>query len=174
MRRNIAMLSLGVVGVLAAGCATNMHGSQAKVQEADALKTQVAALETKVDELNQRIADISQRQEVAQAAPTPSYSTTATKRQIARHGAAEAAQAQTKLAAGATLSSKQTQLALKSAGFYNGPVDGKFGVQTKDAVKAFQKSKGLNPDGVVGNRTAAALAKMTTAESAGSTTEENQ
>lgn len=36
--------------------------------------------------------------------------------------------------------------------------DGKFGPQTKTAVKAFQKSKGLNPDGIVGPLTLAALA----------------
>ncbi len=173
MKRNAALFSLATIGLLAAaGCATSMHGSQAKTQEADAVKTQVAALETRIDELNQRIEDVAQRQQVAQA-QVSAYS--AAKRQIARSTAADGTEGKTKLAlaAGTTLSAKQTQLALKSAGFYNGQVDGKFGAQTKDAVKAFQRSKGLNPDGVVGSKTAAALAKLTTAESAGST-DENQ
>lgn len=37
------------------------------------------------------------------------------------------------------------------------PVDGDFGPKTDAAVKAFQKSKGLYPDGIVGNKTWEAL-----------------
>ena len=48
---------------------------------------------------------------------------------------------------------KKIQTALKKAGFYKGEVDGKIGPQTKRAIKAFQKSKGFNPDGIVGPRT---------------------
>jgi len=48
---------------------------------------------------------------------------------------------------------KQIQAALKKAGFYKGEIDGKVGLQTKTAIKAFQKSKGLTADGIVGQRT---------------------
>jgi peptidoglycan hydrolase-like protein with peptidoglycan-binding domain len=48
---------------------------------------------------------------------------------------------------------KQIQAVLKKAGFYKGEIDGKEGPQTKRAIKAFQKAKGLNPDGVVGPKT---------------------
>ena len=48
---------------------------------------------------------------------------------------------------------EQIQSALKKANFYKGKIDGKIGPQTKRAIKAFQKSKGLNPDGVVGPQT---------------------
>src|SRR3990167_1453850 len=48
---------------------------------------------------------------------------------------------------------KQIQAALKKAGFYKGEIDGKEGPQTKRAIKAFQRAKGLNPDGVVGPKT---------------------
>lgn len=37
------------------------------------------------------------------------------------------------------------------------PVDGDFGIKTESAVKAFQKSKGLVADGIVGNKTWEAL-----------------
>lgn len=49
------------------------------------------------------------------------------------------------------------QQALETAGFSPGAIDGFFGAGTEAAVLAFQKSKGLAADGVVGPNTAAAL-----------------
>ncbi|MDD4980483.1 MAG: peptidoglycan-binding domain-containing protein [Candidatus Omnitrophica bacterium] len=57
------------------------------------------------------------------------------------------------------LSPKQIQRALKSAGFYQGPIDGKIGSKTKEAIIKFQKAKGLKADGIVGKRTSAQLSK---------------
>ncbi|TRZ94457.1 peptidoglycan-binding protein [bacterium] len=48
---------------------------------------------------------------------------------------------------------KQIQTALKKAGFYKGEIDGKMGPRTRRAIKEFQKTKKLNPDGVVGSKT---------------------
>jgi hypothetical protein len=45
------------------------------------------------------------------------------------------------------------QAKLKEKGTYNGPVDGDFGGGTQSAVKAFQRSKGLTADGVIGPST---------------------
>lgn len=50
-------------------------------------------------------------------------------------------------------SAKEIQTALKNAGFDPGPVDGKIGPKTRQAIKEFQRSKGLTPDGVVGQKT---------------------
>jgi len=55
------------------------------------------------------------------------------------------------------LSPKQIQRALKSAGFYQGPIDGKIGSKTKGAIVKFQKAKGLKADGIVGKRTSTEL-----------------
>lgn len=49
------------------------------------------------------------------------------------------------------------QTKLKELGFYESKVDGNFGANTMQAVIDFQKSKGLNADGVVGPKTWAAL-----------------
>jgi peptidoglycan hydrolase-like protein with peptidoglycan-binding domain len=49
------------------------------------------------------------------------------------------------------------QIALYRHGFYKGSIDGVSGPLTKDAIRRFQKAKGLKPDGVVGKRTRAAF-----------------
>ncbi len=45
------------------------------------------------------------------------------------------------------------QKALTRAGLNPGPVDGKAGNRTKEAIKEFQRRNGLKPDGIVGERT---------------------
>lgn len=57
------------------------------------------------------------------------------------------------------ISPGQIQRALKNAGFYDGPIDGKIGPKTKTAIIKFQKAKGLKADGIVGKRTTAELNK---------------
>ncbi|MBV9387008.1 MAG: peptidoglycan-binding protein [Chroococcidiopsidaceae cyanobacterium CP_BM_ER_R8_30] len=52
---------------------------------------------------------------------------------------------------------KDLQTSLKRLGFYNGPISGKFGNQTRAAVIKFQQSKNLPADGIVGPKTRAAL-----------------
>lgn len=52
---------------------------------------------------------------------------------------------------------KQIQTKLKEGGHYTGSVDGVFGSGTKKAVISFQKKNGLTADGVVGEKTLAAL-----------------
>lgn len=49
------------------------------------------------------------------------------------------------------------QWLLRVHGFPPGPLDGRFGPATEAAVKAFQRARGLVPDGIVGPRTRRAL-----------------
>ncbi len=49
------------------------------------------------------------------------------------------------------------QTSLRDAGFPPGAIDGQFGPGTEAAVLAFQRSRGLLADGIVGNRTASEL-----------------
>ena len=49
------------------------------------------------------------------------------------------------------------QKKLKQWGYYDGAVDGVFGLATQKAVQFFQRKNGLTADGVVGTKTAAAL-----------------
>jgi len=54
---------------------------------------------------------------------------------------------------------KRIQRALRNAGFYRGPIDGKIGPKSREAIKAFQRANGLTPDGIVGRRTWPKLSK---------------
>jgi peptidoglycan hydrolase-like protein with peptidoglycan-binding domain len=54
---------------------------------------------------------------------------------------------------------KGIQTALKSAGMYDGDIDGRIGKKTKDAIKEFQKANGLKADGKVGKQTWAKMLK---------------
>ncbi|MCX7772084.1 MAG: spore cortex-lytic enzyme [Clostridia bacterium] len=51
----------------------------------------------------------------------------------------------------------QIQKRLQAWGYYKGPVDGKYGYQTYQAVRYFQSKNGLAVDGVAGKSTLAAL-----------------
>lgn len=52
---------------------------------------------------------------------------------------------------------KQIQTKLKNWGYYKGNIDGIYGSQTLKAVKDFQRKNGLTVDGIVGEKTLAAL-----------------
>ncbi len=138
MMRKTVIGSVAILGVAVAGCATS-RGS--KAEETESLKNQVASLETHVEDLSQRLDELSERQPETASQPQAKSS--------ARHSAPSRSKA--------TLSPREIQLALKSAGFYTGSIDGKLGAKTREAVKAFQRSNGLQADGVVGTKTAAAL-----------------
>lgn len=67
---------------------------------------------------------------------------------------------------GSAVTTLQTQLLRHGAA--PGPIDGDFGPATKAAVIRFQRSHGLDPDGMVGPQTQAALSQpVTTAPAAG-------
>lgn len=59
---------------------------------------------------------------------------------------------------------KKAQQALQEAGLYKGKVDGKFGPQTKNAVKQFQKENGLKQTARLDSAT---MKKLTEAGGAG-------
>jgi murein L,D-transpeptidase YcbB/YkuD len=63
-----------------------------------------------------------------------------------------------------SLTHKDIQFALKNAGFYNGPIDGKIGKNSKKAIKEFQKANGLKADGIVGPKTRDLLLQYLTQE----------
>jgi len=147
MSSKTTVLWLTAGSLLVAGCATSI-GSRA--QEAEQLKTQVASLEERLSGLNQRVEELSSRQgtletqRISQQASSP-------------EATSPSGRAPTRKAA---ISTREIQLALRETGFYHGTIDGKQGPQTREALKAFQRSQGLTPDGVAGPKTQTALAKF--------------
>lgn len=62
----------------------------------------------------------------------------------------------------------QIQTKLKRWGYYSGNVDGIYGSQTLSAVKYFQRTNGLTPDGIAGTQTLKAMGIMNSSSSGSS------
>lgn len=59
----------------------------------------------------------------------------------------------------------QIQTRLKNWGYYNGNIDGVYGIGTYQAVRQFQQKNGLSVDGVAGSETLAAMGLSTSSGS---------
>jgi len=120
----------GFLGILfLAGCATTRSSSTAS------LESRVQVLENKVGALETDLQ--STPQGTVSMSETPAGSIVSAEK----------------------LTNKQIQKALKSAGYYEGNIDGKMGRKTKAAIKEFQRNNGLKADGVVGKNTKEKLLK---------------
>lgn len=147
MKPMFSILGVVMTSVFLAGCSTTLTARQ---QQDEELNTKLAALETRISETNQRLDEITQRPENLVGSQTKEI---------------RSAQSAAPIKTRTTLTTREIQVALKTAGHYAGSVDGKMGPQTLEAVRAFQRSKGLTPDGKVGSKTAMALAKHLTQSS---------
>ncbi len=138
-----------LVAFTATGCATG-----ARKAEGEQLQTRVVELEKKLEEKDAEIVDLQYEvkdlsSKVETASPSP----------------ASEAQAEPEAAVGRAQSTDDSQIirvnttpwkvqdALKSAGLYNGKIDGKIGPATRGAIMEFQKAHGLKADGIVGKKT---------------------
>ena len=68
---------------------------------------------------------------------------------------------------------RQIQEKLKRWGYYKGNVDGIYGSQTLEAVKAFQRKNGLTVDGIAGTKTLAAMGITSSSNSSSSSSNNN-
>lgn len=141
-RRILAVICSVAVVVSLAGCATTRR-SGGSDEELDSLRNQLTMLQMELDDKNQELADLRASRMSQGASPSAIV--------------AVPAAATVKSATGPT--TKQIQTALMNAGFNPGPVDGKMGAKTREAIKAFQKASGLKVDGKVGAQTWGVLKK---------------
>ena len=116
-------------------------------------REEVSGLKTKVDTLESRVDTVESKQvEVERTTTEQAQSLEEIKAEKQR------AVSRSNIIIGTSSGSSQAstrdiQIALKNAGFYDGKIDGIKGEKTKSAIKSFQKANGLRDDGVVGPKT---------------------
>ena len=118
------------------GCATTRKSQNIQLQQ---LQSRINYLETELQRKNQEVKSLENE--------LKEYKQTLTQETIKKDSES------------LDLSVRQIQTALKNAGFYKGQIDGKMGPQTIEAVKTFQRTNGLKPDGIVGKQTSKKLSK---------------
>jgi murein L,D-transpeptidase YcbB/YkuD len=141
----MAVKSLGVLAVgmfVIGGCAGQQH-----VAELRRLKADVGLLDQRVSQLERASLQAPSAAEWPSGSSAQPSATEAVSPAIPTQSAPAAPVPPIKP------SKKEIQQALKAAGFYQGPVDGKIGPQTQEAIRQFQQVNGLKVDGVVGRRT---------------------
>ena len=145
---------LGIVFIAGiAGCATTRNKPAS-----DQLQARVTELEKKIEEKDSEIVDL--QYEVKDLSSKVETSSSKTVVSSSSDDASTPAPAVARSAGDAirvNTTAEKVQAALKNAGFYTGKIDGKIGAGTKAAIVAFQKSKGLKADGVIGRKTWDAL-----------------
>ena len=137
----VLIISFLISGIL--GCATFRNRNL----EQQALSNQIQVLEAQLQQKNAEIARLTE----ALNSEVDQKQTLVERFQTAKVDAKTSSQSSPTV--------KQIQIALKNAGYNPGPIDGKMGRKTKDAVMAFQRSNDLKVDGKVGKRTWRVLKK---------------
>lgn len=133
MKKLLILIAASAFAV--SGCAATV---KARPQPADmGSEARIRELQEEVLAKDERIRELERQAELSTPSAAP-----ASKTGIVR-------------VAGVTVS--DVQMALKRAGIDPGPVDGRGGSKTRQAVKEFQKRKNLKADGIVGKKTWALL-----------------
>lgn len=144
------VLSLIFFVIFSSGCATAHKGQDIQVQQ---FQNRINNLEAELQRKNQKLstleAELHRRGEEIIELEEELEKTKVSTSSSTLRGQRENALPR--------LSVRQIQTALKNAGFYKGPIDGKMGPRTKEALKDFQKSNGLTSDGIAGKQTCAKL-----------------
>jgi len=138
MEKVLKMMFAGIFVIVfasgVAGCAS-LFPKTDKDKHIDELNTRISELKEEVKEKDEEIRVLSKQ--TGKAAST-GYTATAQS---------------------AAATSKNIQIALKNAGYYSGPIDGKIGSKSKQAIMDFQATNNLKADGVVGKKTWALLSR---------------
>lgn len=120
------------------GCATTNKQSELEMQ---GLRNQISVLETQVEAKDEEISNL--RDALTKTTEEKVFlakETSAVKRKAAGEVKSRP-------------SVKQIQLALESAGYNPGAIDGRMGKQTREAIRSFQRANNLAVDGRVGKQT---------------------
>lgn len=152
---NWRMASVFILAIAFSGCASTQLKTQNEQMETRVteLEKNLQAKDAEIVDLQYQVKDLSSKIDTLKPAESDQGS------QVSPESAD---QAEPVKLSGVTENSQiirvkvspdKIQRALKSAGVYTGPVDGKIGPGTKEAIIEFQKSHGLRADGVLGRKT---------------------
>jgi len=136
MRKNIFFF---IFLIFIFGCATVPRQQELEIQK---LRTQVTTLEQQLKESEKEIEDLETQLEREREL----------RQKLEKQWLEKRAQLE-RIKSLPKPTIRNIQEALKRAGFYDGAVDGKFGPKTREAIKNFQRNKGLKADGIVGSKT---------------------
>lgn len=139
VRKAVIFSLLFIFVALLSGCATARKQKDLEIQ---GLRNQISVLESQIQSKDEEINSL--KETLAKATQEKQTLQVSTK------------QASRKKLIGEIKSRpnvKQIQIALENAGYEPGPIDGRMGKQTRDAIKAFQRAYNLSTDGKVGKQT---------------------
>ena len=148
MRRAVYVLTTILMGtmVLTTGCTTKKRHER----DITNLQTQIGSLQSDVSRLDQSVRDsdtaLKSAQQRGTSQPAGAGSSTV-------FGELNNSGTVYRTPSGFEIPVIALQRALKNAGYYQGTIDGKVGSGTKQAIKNFQKDRGLTTDGVCGRQT---------------------
>lgn len=142
----LTMLALMIGLIALSGCASRKTG-----KKVDTMQAQMNAMTDELVRLDQSLQDTRAAIQSQDGKAGGTFESGA----VMEEGATVGGMYRTP--SGFEVPSVNIQKALKKAGYYDGPLDGKVGPGTRDAIRAFQKDNGLTADGVCGRGTWAKL-----------------
>ncbi len=148
----LRLLSIFVLAIAFSGCATTHMKTQNEQMESRVteLEKNLQAKDAEIVDLQYQVKDLSSKIDTSKPAE-PEGASQVSETQVGSVKTSEISDKSQIIRVKA--SPEKIQRALKAAGVYTGPVDGKIGAGTKAAIIEFQKSHGLKADGVLGKKT---------------------
>jgi len=155
----LRLLSVFILAIAISGCATTRLKTQNEQIESRVteLEKNLQAKDSEIVDLQYQVKDLSSKIDASKSAE-PEQGSQVSQNPTDHPGTGKLSGASdSSQIIRVKASPEKIQRALKSAGVYTGPVDGKIGQGTKAAIIEFQKSHGLKADGVLGKKTWDAL-----------------
>jgi murein L,D-transpeptidase YcbB/YkuD len=148
------LLLVFVLAVAFSGCATTQTKTQNEQLESRMtdLEKNLQAKDAQIVDLQYQVKDLSGKIEASKPGEADQASAVSKDSMGGESGKTSDIMSNSQILR-VKVSSEKVQRALKAAGVYTGPVDGKIGQGTRAAIVEFQKSHGLKADGVLGKKT---------------------
>lgn len=148
----IRLFSIFVLSVLLGGCAsTQVKNQNEQIQSrVTELEKNLQAKDAEIVDLQYQVKDLSSKVDTSKPAEGEQVSKESSD-QVEPVRVSEGTEKSQIIRV--KVNPEKVQRALKAAGVYTGPVDGRIGPGTKAAIVEFQKSHGLKADGVLGRKT---------------------